>query len=41
VPHVEKYRMLVEGFELNRIPVSPSIEGTVHMAEAMRRCKPC
>jgi acetyltransferase len=41
VPHVEKYRMLIEGFELNRIPVSPSIEGAVLMAEAMRRCKPC
>jgi acetyltransferase len=41
VPHVEKYRMLIEGFELNQIPVSPSIEGAVHMAEAMRRCKPC
>ena len=41
VPHVEKYRMLIEGFELNRIPVSQSIEGAIHMAEAMRRCKPC
>lgn len=41
VPHMEKYRMLIEGFELNRIPVSPSIEGAVHMAEAMRRCQPC
>jgi acetyltransferase len=41
VPHVEKYRMMIEGFELNRIPVSPSIEGAVHMAEAMRRGKPC
>ncbi|MEE9611022.1 MAG: hypothetical protein V3W19_07200, partial [Desulfatiglandales bacterium] len=41
VPHVEKYRMLIEGFELNRTPVSPSIEGVVLMAEAMRRCKPC
>ena len=41
VPHVEKYRMLIEGFEFNRIPVSPSIEGAVHMAEAMRKCKPC
>jgi len=41
VPHVEKYRMLIEGFEFNRVPVSPSIEGAVHMAEAMRRCKPC
>ena len=41
VPHVEKYRMMIEGFELNRVPVSPSIEGAVLMAEAMRRCKPC
>ena len=41
VPHVEKYRMLIEGFELNRIPVSPSIEGAVLLAEAMRRAKPC
>ena len=41
VPHVEKFRMLIEGFELNRVPVSPSIEGAVHMAEAMRRCQPC
>jgi len=41
VPYVEKYRMLIEGFELNRIPVSSSIEGAVHMVDAMRRCKPC
>lgn len=41
VPHVEKYRMLIEGFEINRIPVSPSVEGAVLMAEALRRCKPC
>jgi len=41
VPRVEKYRMLIEGFELNGVPVSPSIEGAVLMAEAMRRCKPC
>lgn len=41
VPHVEKYRMLIEGFELNNLPVSPSIEGAVLMAEAMRRCRPC
>lgn len=39
VPHVEKYRMLIEGFELNRVPVSPSIEGAVAMAEALRRCR--
>jgi len=41
VPHVEKYRIFIEGFEFNRIPVAHSIEGAVHMAEAMRRCKPC
>jgi acyl-CoA synthetase (NDP forming) len=41
VPHVEKYRMLIEGFELNRIPVSSSLEGAVLMIEAMRRCQPC
>jgi len=41
VPHVEKYSMLVEGFEFNRIPVSPSIGGAVLMAEALRRNKPC
>jgi acetyltransferase len=41
VPHVEKYRMFIEGFELNRIPVAHSIEGAVHMAEAMRRRQPC
>ncbi len=41
VPHVEKYRIFIEGFELNRIPVAHSIEGAVHMAEAMRRFKPC
>jgi acyl-CoA synthetase (NDP forming) len=41
VPHVEKYRIFIEGFELNRIPVAHSIEGAVQMAEAMRRCKPC
>ena len=37
VPHVEKYRMLIEGFELNHTPVAPSVEGVVLMAEAMRR----
>ena len=41
VPHVEKYRMLTEGFELNNIPVSHSIQGAVHMADAMRRSKSC
>jgi len=39
VPHVEKYRILTEGFELNGVPVSRSVEGAVLMAEAMRRRK--
>ena len=37
VPHVEKYAMLIEGFNLNGAPVSPSIEGAVLMVEALRR----
>jgi acetate---CoA ligase (ADP-forming) len=41
VPQVEKYTMLIEGFELNGIPVSPSIEGAVLMAKALVRKKPC
>jgi acetyltransferase len=41
VPHVEKYRMIIEGFQLNNVPVSPSIEGAILMVEAMRKCRPC
>jgi acyl-CoA synthetase (NDP forming) len=41
VPHVEKYRMIIEGFQLNNVPVSDSIEGAVLMVEAMKRCNPC
>lgn len=41
VPHVEKYRILTEGFELNGVPVAHSVEGAVLMVEAMRRCRPC
>lgn len=41
VPNVEKYRMLIEGFELNGVPVAPSIEGAILMVEAMRRFQPC
>ena len=41
VPHVEKYRMIIEGFQLNNVPVSHSIEGAVLMVEAMKRCRPC
>ncbi len=41
IPHVEKYRMFIEGFELNQIPVSHSIDGAVLMVEAMRRYRSC
>jgi acyl-CoA synthetase (NDP forming) len=41
VPHVEKYLMFVEGFQLNQIPVAHSIEEAVHMVEAVRRHQPC
>ncbi len=41
VPHVEKYRMIIEGFQLNNVPVSHSIEGAVLMVKAMKRCTPC
>lgn len=41
VPKQDKYRMLVEGFELNGVPVSSSIEGAVYMVESLRRCQPC
>ncbi|MCG8619054.1 MAG: CoA-binding protein [Desulfobacterales bacterium] len=41
VPHEEKYRIIIEGFELNRIPVAASVEGAVLMAKALKRCRPC
>ncbi|MBN2071195.1 MAG: CoA-binding protein [Candidatus Krumholzibacteriota bacterium] len=41
VPHVEKYKMIIEGFQLNRVPVAHSIEGAVLMVEAMKRCRTC
>ncbi len=41
VPHVEKYNMMIDGFELNGTPVSPSIEGAVLMAKGLMRRKPC
>ncbi|MCJ7830222.1 MAG: CoA-binding protein, partial [Desulfobacterales bacterium] len=41
VPHVERYRMLIEGFEFNGVPVSPSIKGAVLMVEALNRSQPC
>jgi acetyltransferase len=37
VPHVEKYNMMIDGFELNGIPASSSIEGAVLMAKALTR----
>lgn len=41
VPHVEKYRIIVEGFNAYNIPVAHSVEDAVHMAEAMRKNKSC
>ena len=41
IPHVEKFQMFIEGFQLNQIPVAHSIEEAVHMAEALRRHHPC
>ena len=41
VPHVEKYMIIVEGFNFYNIPVAHSVEDAVHMAEAMRRNKSC
>jgi acetyltransferase len=41
VPPQEKYRMLIEGFELNNVPVSSTVEGAVLMVDAVRRCRPC
>lgn len=37
VPHVEKYRMLIEGFQLNQIPVAHSIDEAVKMVEALKK----
>jgi len=41
VPNEDKYRIIIEGFELNNIPVASSVEGAVLMAKALKRCKPC
>ena len=41
VPHVEKYSMFTEGFQLNQVPVAHSIEEAVHMAAALGRHRPC
>lgn len=41
VPHVEKYSMFTEGFQLNQVPVAHSIEEAVHMAVALGRRQAC
>lgn len=38
VPNEEKYRIIIEGFELNNIPVASSVDGAVMMASALKRC---
>ncbi|MFH2058742.1 MAG: CoA-binding protein [Pseudomonadota bacterium] len=39
VPHEDKYRIIIEGFELNNIPVASSVDGAVMMAKALKRCR--
>ena len=41
VPKEDKYKIIIEGFELNNIPVASSVEGAVLMAKALKRCRPC
>jgi acetate---CoA ligase (ADP-forming) len=41
VPKKDKYRIIIEGFELNNIPVASSVEGAILMAKALKRCRPC
>ncbi|MFH2092255.1 MAG: CoA-binding protein [Pseudomonadota bacterium] len=41
VPNEDKYRIIIEGFELNNIPVASSVDGAVMMANALTRCKRC
>jgi len=41
VPNEDKYRIIIEGFELNSIPVASSVEGAVMMAKALMRCRQC
>ena len=41
VPNEDKYKIIIEGFELNRIPVASSVDGAVLMAKALKRCRPC
>lgn len=39
VPNEGKYRMLIEGFELNQVPVSSSIIGAVLMVKSLQKHK--
>ena len=39
VPRLEKYRILIDGFELNNIPVAHSIEGCMKMAQGLIKYK--
>jgi len=39
VARLDKYRILIEGFELNGVPVAHSIEGAIHMAQALMKYK--
>lgn len=37
VPRVDKYQMLIEGFEMNGLPVAHTLEGSVQMLSALMR----
>ncbi|HQP30167.1 MAG TPA: CoA-binding protein [Deltaproteobacteria bacterium] len=39
VARLDKYRILIEGFELNGVPVAHSIEGAMYMAQALMKYK--
>ncbi|WP_457551539.1 CoA-binding protein [Desulfobacula sp.] len=41
VPNEDKYKIIIEGFELNNIPVASSVDGAALMAKALVRCRPC
>ena len=37
IPHVEKYGIMIEGFESNRMPVAHSVEGAVYMTASLMK----
>lgn len=39
IPRLERYGMLIEGFELNNVPVAHTIEGAVHMLQGLTKFK--